>query len=100
MTFHKKVDRIVEEEEELLNRHLQYLKEAAQLLTEEGELISNVQGVGTVEYDIDEYVGRMERIVGRNIEIYNDLQRRINKFKKHLKEEEEAHQNVRGTFYF
>lgn len=46
LTFHEKVDRIVEEEEELLNRHLQYLKEAAQLLTEEGELISNVQGVG------------------------------------------------------
>jgi kinesin family protein 2/24 len=56
--------------------------------------------VGSVEYDIDEYVSRMERIVGRNIEIYSDLQRRINKFKKHLKEEEEAHQNVRGTFYF
>lgn len=29
LTFHEKVDRIVEEEEELLNRHLQYLKEAA-----------------------------------------------------------------------
>jgi kinesin family protein 2/24 len=100
LTFHEKVDRIVEEEEELLNRHLQYLKEAAQLLTEEGELISNVQGVGSVEYDIDEYVSRMERIVARNIDIYSDLQRRILKFKKHLKEEEEAHQNVRGTFYF
>jgi len=91
LTFHEKVDRIVEEEEELLNRHLQYLKEAAQLLTEEGELISNVQGVGSVEYDIDEYVGRMERIVARNIEIYSDLQKRLTKFKKHLKEEEEAH---------
>jgi kinesin family protein 2/24 len=61
------------------------------LLTEEGELISNVQGVGSVEYDIDEYVQRMERIVARNLEIYGDLQKRIVKFKKHLKEEEEAH---------
>jgi hypothetical protein len=60
-------------------------------LIAEGELISNVQGVGSVEYDIDEYVGRMERIVARNIEIYGDLQRRLTKFKKHLKEEEEAH---------
>lgn len=39
LTFHEKVDRIVEEEEELRNQHLQYLKEAAQLLTKEGELI-------------------------------------------------------------
>jgi len=100
LTFHEKVDKIVEEEEELLNKHLQYIKEAASLLTEEGELISNVQGVGAVEYDIDEYVSRMERIVKRNLEIYGELQKRFGKFKKHLKEEEEAHQNFRGTFYY
>jgi hypothetical protein len=29
LTFHEKVDRIVDEEEELRNKHLQYLKEAA-----------------------------------------------------------------------
>jgi len=29
LTFHEKVDRIVDEEEELRNQHLQYLKEAA-----------------------------------------------------------------------
>ena len=43
------------------------------MLTEEGELISNVQGIGAVEYDIDEYVNRMEKIIKRNIEIYSDL---------------------------
>ena len=42
----------------------------------------------------------MERIIARNLEIYTDLQKRVGKFKRHLKEEEEAHQNVRGTFYF
>jgi len=67
------VDRIVDEEEELRNKHLQYLKEAAQLLTEEGELISNVQGIGQIEYDIDEYVTRMEKIIKRNLDIYTDL---------------------------
>jgi hypothetical protein len=44
-----------------------------------------------VEYDIDEYVNRMEKIIRRNLEIYGDLQRRMTRFKKHLKEEEEAH---------
>eukprot|EP00347_Sterkiella_histriomuscorum_P005223 403357422 len=100
LTLHEKVDKIVEEEEELRNKHLQYLKEAAQLLTQEGELISNVQGIGSVEYDIDDYVSSMELIIQRNIEIYTDLQRRMLKFKKHLREEEEAHQNVRGTVIF
>ena len=42
LTFHEKADQLIEEEEELRNKHLEYLKEAAKLLTEEGELISNV----------------------------------------------------------
>jgi kinesin family protein 2/24 len=56
--------------------------------------------MGTDDYDIDDYVNRMEKIIERNLFIYGDMQKRIQKFKKHLKEEEEAHQNVRGTFYF
>lgn len=100
LTFHEKADQLVEEEEELRNQHLEYLKEAAKLLTEEGELISNVQGFGSEEYDMDEYVVRMEKIITRNLQIYGDLQNRIQTFKKHMKEEEEAHQQVRGTFYF
>ena len=68
---------MVEEEEELRNKHLEYLKEAAKLLTEEGELISNVQGFGNEDYDMDDYVERMERIIKRNLEIYGDLSKRI-----------------------
>ena len=72
LTFHEKADELVEEEEELRNKHLEYLKEAAKLLTEEGELISNVQGFGNEDYDMDEYVNRMEwngveRIIKRNL---------------------------------
>jgi len=59
-----------------------------------------VQGVGQQESDIDQYVARMEQIIARNLQIYGDMQRRVSKFKRHLKEEEEAHKNVRGTFYF
>ena len=100
LTFHEKADELIEEEEELRNKHLEYLKEAAKLLTEEGELISNLQGFGNEEYDMDEYVNRMERIIKRNRDIYGDLQQRMQRFKKHMQEEEEAHQNVRSTFYF
>ena len=97
MTFHEKVDKIVEEEEQLKNKHLEYLKEAANLLTQEGELISNVQGIGQEDYDIDEYVDKMEHIIQRNLEIYMDLQRRMQKFRKHLQEEEAAHKEVTGS---
>jgi hypothetical protein len=42
MTFHEKVDNIIDEQEVLRSKHLSYLKEAAQLLTQEGELISSL----------------------------------------------------------
>lgn len=101
LTFHEKADELIEEQEEFRYKHFEYLKEAAKMLTEESSLISNVQGVGgEEEYDMDEYVLRMEKIIKRNLEIYGDLQNRINKIKKLMKEEDEAHMNVRGTFYF
>lgn len=43
------------------------------------------------DYDIEDYVENMERIIKRNLDIYGDLQKRMLKFKTHLKEEEEAH---------
>jgi hypothetical protein len=90
----------MEEEEDLRNIHLEYLKEAAQLLTEEGELISNAQGVGGVDYDIDEYVTKMERIVKRNLQIYSHLNEKIVNMKRLLKEEEEASHKVTGAFFY
>jgi hypothetical protein len=74
LTFHEKAEELIEEQEEFRYKHFEYLKEAAKMLTEESALISNVQGVGgEEEYDMDEYVLRMEKIIHRNLEIYGDL---------------------------
>lgn len=43
LTFHEKVDNIIDEQDVLRSKHLGYLKEAAALLTQEGELISTLQ---------------------------------------------------------
>ena len=42
----------------------------------------------------------MEKIIGRNLEIYTDMQQHLLRFKGLLKEEEEAHKKVRSTFYY
>jgi hypothetical protein len=59
-----------------------------------------LQGIDGEETDIDDYVSRMEVIVARNLEIYSDMQQQLLRFKGLLSEEEEAHKNVRGTFYY
>ena len=66
--FHDKVNALMEKEEELILTHIRIIKENAQLLTEEGELISYVQE--SDDYEIDEYVSKTEKIVKRNLEIY------------------------------
>jgi len=59
-----------------------------------------VQGFGEADYDMDEYVLKMDKIIKRNLEIYGDLQSRISKIKTCMVEEQNAHSKVRGTFYF
>ena len=54
--FHDKVNTILDEQEEIFATHMAAIKEDAKLLTSESELISNVQGVGFMDYDIDLYV--------------------------------------------
>jgi hypothetical protein len=39
---------------------VEYVREAARLLNQEGELIARSQGVGAEEQDIEEYVSKME----------------------------------------
>lgn len=74
LTFHEKVDSIIDEQDILRTKHLKYLKELAQLLTQEGELFTLVSDTDNDNGDIDEYVNKMEGIIARNLEIYTDMQ--------------------------
>lgn len=87
--FQEKVDTLLEKEEELIGKHMALIKENAQLLTQEGGLISQVQE--NDNYEIEDYVNKMSKIVERKLEIYKHLQIKLADFKVHLRAEEEAH---------
>lgn len=57
------------------------IKEDAALLTEEGELVSNVKGVGDVEYEMDIYTRDLERILLKKLKLYKELKTKIEIFK-------------------
>ena len=69
------------------------------MVTEQGELIQKLQSADDNDdnEDIDEYVNNMDRIIARNLEIFTDMKRRVDRFKKLLKEEEIAAQNASQT---
>lgn len=75
--FHEKVTNILDEQEEIFATHMTAIKEDAKLLNQESELISTVQGVGFVDYDIDAYVDKLEGIIRRKLKIYNLLSKKV-----------------------
>ena len=100
LTFHEKVDNIMEEQEQLRSNHLEYLKEVAHMITEQGELIQNIQGQESEDCDIDDYVQKMEVIVARNLQIYTDMRGQLTRFKALLNEEENAAKAAHSTFHY
>jgi len=66
------------------------IKEDAALLTEEGELVSNVKGVGEIEYEMDAYTKDLEKILLRKIKMYKELKTKLEIYKyNNLKQKKE-----------
>eukprot|EP00550_Attheya_septentrionalis_P012955 CAMPEP_0198304958 /NCGR_PEP_ID=MMETSP1449-20131203/57663_1 /TAXON_ID=420275 /ORGANISM="Attheya septentrionalis, Strain CCMP2084" /LENGTH=591 /DNA_ID=CAMNT_0044007487 /DNA_START=561 /DNA_END=2336 /DNA_ORIENTATION=- len=83
------VQRLFQEEENLLNLHMSIIQENAELLTEEGQLLQTVQGEGVGDYEIDEYASRLGRILDRKSHLIASLQEKIASFRVQLKREGE-----------
>ena len=92
--LHNLVTELMDEEEELLSKHMASIQRSADQLTEEGLLLSKVQGEGVVDYDIDGYAKRMDELIEEKLEMYTDLQALVRRFRKHLEMEELASKKV------
>ena len=60
--LHETVQTLYEEEENMLNAHMNEIQENAELLTEEGTLLASIQGDDVVDYDIDAYTSRLDEV--------------------------------------
>ncbi len=76
-----------EEENLILDSHMKIIKENAQLLTKEGELISNVKGVGSEEFKMDEYTKNLEIIINKKISLYADLKKKLETYMQNVKKQ-------------
>ena len=96
LNLHEKVETIIEEEEELLELHVAAIKEDAQILTKEGELMSLAQSDG--DYEIDSYVDQMEGLIQLKLKLYQNLYNKLLTFKAHLNEEEDISNHITQNF--
>lgn len=60
LALHEAVDLIVDQEQSLLDAHMEAIQENAQLLTEEGQLLALMQGESGLEHDLSEYAEKLE----------------------------------------
>lgn len=99
VNFHEKVSDIIDLHDEMVALHLNIIREDAQLLTKESEIISKAQNEDD-DYDIDEYVDKLEEIVKKKLHLYKSLSKKIGSFRLALKEEEEISSKIGKNFYY
>ena len=81
-------DRIAQEEN-ILNGHLECVKEEAQLITQEGELITKIEKsmVNDANYDMKGYLDMAESIARKKLEMYSNLLNNIHMFRERFADE-------------
>ena len=69
--------------EDIINKHMVIIKESANILSEEGDLITNIKGVGKVEnFTLDNYIDGLESIVDKKLDMYQEIKNKIKKYRK------------------
>jgi len=75
---------IAEEQEALIANHMDIIKSEAQLLTEEGNLISKIKGITEENYSMEEYVPKIEDIIETKLNYFRELKQKIKEYKSLL----------------
>ena len=98
LTFHDKVGDIIEIHDELISLHLNVIREDAQLLSVESEIIAEAQH--QAENDVERYVNELEDIVKKKLYLYKQVEEKIKKFHSALKEEEDFSKRLKSPVYY
>lgn len=85
------LDEVRQWEDRIVSQHMVVLQEDARLLTEESELLSQVQQGAS--YDIDWYVSEVDKVVRRKMEVYAGFLEDLEVFKAQLRREETLSRN-------
>ena len=69
--------------EDIIDYHMNVIKESANSLSEEGDLVTNIKGVGKEQnFTLDEYISGLEKIVDKKLDMYGKIKGKILKYKK------------------
>ena len=76
-------DKLDTTQDDLINTHMTVIKNIANMLSEEGDLVTNIKGVGEKKnFTLNEYISGLEKIVDKQINLYEAIKEKIIKYKK------------------
>lgn len=93
--FQEKVEYLLDLQEDIMNLHLSAIREDAQMLKKESEIISRARS-SDAEYEIDHYIRDTENLVRNKLVLYKQIADKIKLAKKALAEEEEISRRLKG----
>lgn len=82
-------NKIIDDENSIIDTHIDILRQNAIFLTEEGELISKIRNMINNKSEMNNYLKRIEEILESKINNYTGLQNKINNYKNNVKKEKE-----------
>jgi kinesin family protein 2/24 len=98
--YHHLTAKLVEDEDDIINYHMNIIKEDARLLSQEGDLITNIKGVGKEEdFKMDEYIAGLDKIIEQKLKLYTNMRGKVEKYKQHIKEEDVLRQKLDPKFF-
>lgn len=97
--FQEKVEYILDLQEDIMNLHLSAIREDAQMLKRESEIISSARN-NDADYEIDHYIRDTEDIVRKKLMLYKQIADKIKLAKQALAEEEEYSRKMKNFMYY
>ena len=79
------IEKILEEEEQLIHSHRTHIDEVVGIVKEEMQLLNEVDKPGS---DVEQYVKGLDRVLLKKMQIISDVRERMLNFYSHLKTEE------------
>ena len=79
------IEKILEEEEQLIHSHRTHIDEVVGIVKEEMQLLNEVDKPGS---DVEVYVKGLDRVLLKKMQIISDVRERMLNFYSHLKTEE------------
>lgn len=90
----KTMDSLMDQEDEILSLHMKTIHENAELLSEEGKLLQDIQSAHVKSTDIDEYMDALCIVLDRKEDMIINLQEKLSLYRSDLLKEKDLSARV------